>query len=117
VLVDQHVELAEAPRAGERAPALGEGAPVGAVLLAQRAVRPGEQPALAGDPGVDLRHALHPPRALAALQVGLDRALRLAGPPGERPAEPGGLVEVAADDPLDVRSLILVEHRLVIARP
>src|SRR6185295_10702785 len=78
VLLDEHVEVIEAPRARKRVPALREGARIRAAFLPERAVGARQALLLGGDAVVDLIHALHPAWAHSGLEVGLDRALGLA---------------------------------------
>src|SRR4051812_13323005 len=110
VLLDELVELVEAELVGAAAPALREGRVVAAALLAQQAIGVLDAAALAGDAAVDVGHALHPARAVARLEVVLDRALGLAGAARERPADALALVEVAADEPLDGGASRILRH-------
>ena len=98
VLRDQLVELVEAAALREGVPALGEQRAIGAALLAQRAVRAGEALLVHRDRVVDVGDALHPARAHAGLQVGLDAAPAHAGPARDRLPDPGGLVQITLDE-------------------
>jgi hypothetical protein len=81
----------------ERRPALGEQRAVGAALLPQRAMRAAQAALLGGDRLVDLGDPLHPARADARLEVGLDRTLRQPRAARDRLPEPGRLVEILLD--------------------
>src|SRR5215213_7693486 len=107
VLADELVQVVEAHRRRERAPALGEELAVVAALLLQRPVGRGEAPRLLGGPAVDLADALHPARDGARLQIVLERALVMAHALGERLAQPFLVDEAPADDPLDGRVRLL----------
>ncbi|CAN5573557.1 hypothetical protein BH20ACT17_BH20ACT17_16510 [soil metagenome] len=114
VLLDQLVELVKRPAVGNGTPALGERLTVVSVLVAQRAIDTTELASLAGDAGVDIANAFHPARTNAALEVGLDRTLRLTRATGQRLALARRLVEVLADDALNGRALLLVEKVAVL---
>jgi hypothetical protein len=108
VLGDELVEPLEGPRARERVPAAREGARVVTVLLGQRTVGAGQPLSLGGDPLVDVGQALHPARAHAGLQVGLDRARGLPRAPRERASQARLVDGLALEQSLDRGARIVV---------